>query len=733
MRGKPALPGRSRGASPGGRRPGPGYVRSIATRVARDRPLVLILLISLGIRMWGFGDRLPDPTLGINVFDDTVVEENDRTTMGRAWDMWKGDATKLDLNPHTGGWPALSFYLTLAGQMAYKTYFVASHSGAAAAEFVRHIQVENKQVFLLLRLLGILLGVATVGLTYVLGARLLGRPTGLAAALILACNPLHIQTSQHISDPNLLALLFVLLAVVAICRVAEGGTVRDSAVAGLAIGLAGACKYVPLILTVPLMLAHLPVKRKKVTFRSITLLFGDRRLWVSLAAVLLAMFIASPFTFLDWRTTLRDLIVQRRSLFSEWVGQTEFPISLPTYLGISLPSALGWPGYLLSLTGMLLIWRSGRAGRLTVLTGVSILLANGMLKVAQERYVLPALPIMVIGAGASVIWAGVWAGARLRRNPAPGEPTRGSGIGRMLVSATILGLVLIAPLPRYVQVRAALAMPDSRHVSRRWINEHIPPGSPTAVEVYGPVFNTSGERERAVVVWPFFATQASLVSMAYHPAFLDGLSNVVLSSEVSRRFERAASTYPIETAYYRWLRAHAPIIWTSDPKAASGPRIEIRALPIRISSQAERDSIWKHTGISGTLRSRLVAWCLNMANVFLSIEDHGRAEEWAKRGIEIAEPFEEKKLLTLLATSQLRREDVRGVLQTADRALQKYPDVAVLHLYRAMALEAIGMAKEAASEYNASLLLDPGQREAPRIRERIRQLNGGSRGSSDHG
>ena len=695
-----------------------GSIRSLATQLAGDRPLVLILLISLGIRLWGFGDRLPDPRLGVNFSDDTVVEENDRTTMGRAWDMWKGGTTRLDLNPHTGGWPALSFYVTLAGQMAYKGAYMASHPGATAAEFARHIQLENKQVFLLLRLLGILIGVATVGLTYALGARLLGRPAGLAAALILACNPLHIQTSQHISDPNLLALFFLLLAALAICRVADGGSVRDSALAGLAIGFAGACKYVPLILAVPLVPAHLRARRNKGMSENFASLFRDRRLWMSLAAVLLAMFIASPFTFLDWRTTLRDLVVQRRSLFSDWVGQTEFPISLPTYLGVSLASALGWPAYLLGLAGMALVWRSGRAGRLVVLIGLSILLGNGILRVAQERYVLPALPIFALGAGASVMWAG----ARLRRSSAAREASRGADVARIAVSAMILAPVLIAPLPRYFQLRAALAMPDSRHVSRRWINEHIPPGTPTAVEVYGPIFNTGGEPERAVVVWPFFATQAKLVSTAYHPEFLDGLRYVVLSSEVSRRFEAAAIAYPAETAYYGWLRVHAPLVWASDPRTVSGPRVEIRALPGQISTQAERDSIWDRAVPSGTLRNRLVAWCLNMANVFLSIEDHGRAEEWANRGLEIAEPLEEQKLFTLIATSQLRREDVRGVLETTGRALQRYPGVAVLHLYRGMALEAIGMPKEAISEYDASLQLDPGQKVAPRIRDRIRRL-----------
>ena len=44
---------------------------------------------------------------------------------------------------------------------------------------------------------------------------------GALAACFVALNPLHIMTSQHIADPNLLALLFVLLAALAMVRIVE--------------------------------------------------------------------------------------------------------------------------------------------------------------------------------------------------------------------------------------------------------------------------------------------------------------------------------------------------------------------------------------------------------------------------------------------------------------------------------------------------------------------------------
>ncbi len=297
-----------------------------------DRALLLILIASALLRLWGIGDRLPDASLGINVIDDTAIEETDRTTIMRAWGMWRGGLRDFDLNPHTGGWPALSFYVTLGVQLVYKSWYGFVHSGATTAEFAEHVQRDSAALFVLARLLNAAIGVLSVLLTWRLALPLAGRAAAILAALFLAANPLHILTSQHISDPNLLALVFVALAAGAMARVAEGGGPRDSAWAGVWIGLAAACKYVPLVLLLPLALAHLRGGRWK-------------GLGIAVGVAFAAMFAATPFTFLDWKTTSEAFSVQRKSLFSDWVGQSAFPISLPTYLVASLPKSLGWPIY----------------------------------------------------------------------------------------------------------------------------------------------------------------------------------------------------------------------------------------------------------------------------------------------------------------------------------------------------------------------------------------------------
>ena len=668
---------RARPASPAAKQPPRKPRRTFRDALATmDKALLAILVLSTLLRLWGIGDRLPDSTLGINILDDTAIEETDRTTILRSWQMWQGGIKDWDLNPHTGGWPAMSFYLTLGIQLGYKAWMGFAHPGTETAAFAQGIMRNPAPLFLAARVLNALIGVASVALTWRLALPLAGRAAAILAALFLAANPLHILTSQHVSDPNLLALVFVALAVMAIVKVAEGGGPRDSVWAGVWIGLAAACKYVPLVLVLPLAWAHVPGRRWK-------------DLGVAVALVLAAMFIASPFTFLDWKTTAIAFGVQKRSLFSDWVGQSAFPISLPTYLIASLPKALGWPVYALSLAGFVALWRAGRGGRAVAIAAAVIVVANGLLRAAQERYMLVAYPMMMTAAGAGAWWVARAVMARAR------EAFQGRAA---MAAAGLLAVVgVAAPAPDRWIVRDALRRPDSRHEARRWIVANVAQSRRLAVELYGPVFR---ETERNVVIWPFFATQAPLVAPAYYPAFLDGLEMIALSGEISRRFEADSLKYPNEAAYYRWLRAHGDVVWRSngDGRRLSGPYIEVRSLPTGISTRAVRDSLFARLQPTPSGTYRLALWCHDMAVVFSRAGDVERAEEWARRGLSINAVNMNARLDATLAQALLTEGRFAEAEAAARAGLSAGSDAWSLHLYRGMALEQLGRLDEALAE-----------------------------------
>ena len=728
-----------KGARPRGARPRKSWARGFR----RDWLLLGLLGLSLAIRLWGVNQRLPDPSLGVEVVDDSAIEETDRTTMGRAWAMWEGGTKPLDLNPHTGGWPSLSFYLSLWIQYFYRVYFFLAHPGATAADFAGGISSQAVLLFLVARIVGALIGVATVYLTYRLGSRYLGRPVGLIAGLLVGTNTLHILTSQHISDPNLLALFFVLLATESMIRIRQRGRISDSIRAGVMIGLAGACKYVPLVLAFPFALAHrrdAGAALDAPTARSRIPLLRNRAFWYGLLAIPAAVFIASPFLFLDWRRTLIDILNQRDALFSDWVGQTVFPISLPTYLGVSLPHAMGWPAYLLGLAGLVQMWRSGPTARVLVLNPIMIVLANGMLKSPQERYVLVALPYLHLGAAFAIVRGVEWAEGRIASlgHVAPGRPapTR--------IGAGILAAAAIAwPLPELLVTRHSLSLPDSRHLSRRWIGQNLDPTKPMAVELYGPVFY---DKERPTVTWPFFATQSQLVRPAYHPELLDGLDYYVASGELSRRFGAEAEQYPVENAYYGWLQEHASVVWESDPKTTSGPRITIRRLPRTVSTRAQRDSIFAVAMPKPTRVERLDLWCVDCSRLFARGGDFDRAEEWARRGLKVGVKAREPQLRCALAIALWSRGQLDSAEAEARLAVQGGPQSGPFHMYHGAILADMKRFEPALEEFRKafqlsgrdpqlrlsigeslgrlreSIQLDPNQQRADLVRQQIAQL-----------
>lgn len=650
--------------------------RRAKRRFTLDRWLLVVVCVAALLRLWGVHDRLPDPAIGINVLDDTAIEETDRTTMGRAWTLWKGGVQPLDLNPHTGGWPALSFYVTLGIQWLYRIGYAIGHPGVDADRFAAWVINQNaaRDLFLLARIIGALIGILTVALTYRLGKVVAGRLVGFGAAMLLAVNLPHILVSQHVSDPNLLALLFVLLACFPMVRIARGqGVTRDSILAGAMIGLAGACKYVPLVVGLPFLFAHPRGLR-------------NRALRIGVLAAAIALFLATPFTFLDWKQTLRDLTAQRNSLFSSWVGQSEFPISLPTYLITTLPHAMGWPAYLLSIAGCVLMWQRGRAERVLVGMAAVLVVVNGLLKAAQERYVVVAMPILCVAAAVAferaIAWWRARAGARL------------PSLSRAVPWA-VAALALAWSLPELVQIRSTLSQPDTRHAARRWILQNVPADAPMVNELYGAVFSPG---ERAFIIWPFFATQVPLVRPAFHPEFLDGYRYIAQSYGISARFEADSANYPVEVAFYRWLRRHAPLLWSTTQTKASGPRIDVRLIPYPLSTRATRDSLFQALMPVPNHTTRLALWCLDMSNLFGRMGELDRAEEWARRGLQVDARNMNGQLQIAHALSLLRlNRPVEGE-RAARTAVTLLPNSFMAHFYYGLALRDVGRPEDGLAE-----------------------------------
>ncbi|HYQ88862.1 MAG TPA: glycosyltransferase family 39 protein [Candidatus Binatia bacterium] len=676
--------------------------------------LIGLMTLALALRIWGVADRLPDPTLGLNpIIGDTSVDEGDRRAMLYAWEMWEGGTRPLDLNPRTGDWPGLPFYVTLGLQFLYRTYDSVAHGSTTAQEFARHVASDPSPMFLFARLFNVLIGVLTIFLTYLLGSRLGGRQVGLMAAAFLTLNPFHILISQRVADPNLLALVFVLLASLQLVGGREEHRVRASPIAGAMIGLAGACKYVPLALTVLLALACVDRTKGAVRVRWGPLATG-------LLASLLAFALASPFTILDWSAKARDLHLQQGRLLGEWVGLSESSVSLPTYLVRTLPHMLGWPVYLLSVAGSLLLLARPRSrGWIVALTPAVLLLPTGLLALAQERFMAPVVGSLMVAAAFAVVQAASWLTRRFQ--------TSSAAASRAVTAATLMLPLAVSfawAAPEYLRTRQALRRPDTRHLAHLWIETSIPRSEPIALDLYGPEFNAE-EEGRLSLVWPFLATQAEYVRGAYHAEWLDGLHDYVTSEEIGGRFEASADRYPAEAAFHRWIRSHGRLTWSTDSVIASGPKIEVWALPERISDPERRGRLWDEVRRQPMYELRIAHWCRDMAMVFLREDQYPRAVEWAERGLTVRDRSFRRDLFETLSLAQVRLGRSSEAVTAAREGLTAFPESPLLHLDCGMALEALSRKEEAITEYRAALRQSPTPGAAQLIRALLARLEGG--------
>jgi hypothetical protein len=283
---------------------------------------------------------------------------------------------------------------------------------------------------------------------------------------------------------------------------------------------------------------------------------------------------------------------------------------------------LGIPLYATAIAGLVLLWKRGAQGHVVILSAVTLILANGLLSVAQPRYILPAVPFLLVGSTATLAcW---WSMAR-----------RQLGARAWLVFAGLAIWILVPGAVELALTRRALAAPDSRHEARKWLNAHVPPEVPMVVELYGPVVN-SGHMERLAIVWPFFSVRPERVSAAYRVEYLDGFRVYVASSSVADRYRATPDKYRSEVAYYEWLRTHANVLWSSDTTRASGPLIQVLGLPVPIGSREVRRELWGKQMGSPMDSTRMGTWCRQAAMLFALAGDSTRAVEWAGRGASLS-------------------------------------------------------------------------------------------------
>lgn len=404
-----------------------------------------ILLLALALRLDGVAFGLP----AINDPDELMFQ------MG-AVRLLSGPT----LNPGWFGHPATTtIYLLAVNALVVFAAGWAAGWWAGPKAFVAAVYSNPTWLMLPGRLAMVAFGVLCVWLTYRLGRELFGRRVGVAAALLMAVNPLHVAYSQVIRS-DIMATSFMLLCLLAVLHHHRGGTRRDLCLASLWLALAIITKW-PYALTV-LALAGIAFLRVRDGVER----FGPalRRLVLFGLLTLGLVVLLSPYIVLDYPVLLRNLQGEAQPYHLGATGGT-MAENLLWYARGPLFTSFGPAGCLILLGGCVLMRRQREALALLLPVAAGFILVTITQALVWERWMLSLVPLFAI----------VAALAAVRLIDAVPRPAR-TAAGALLAAA------VLTPLIYRSTAHAEERTHDTRQAAAIWVKSHVPAGKTILVE-----------------------------------------------------------------------------------------------------------------------------------------------------------------------------------------------------------------------------------------------------------
>ena len=418
--------------------------------------LVVILGVAVALRVWALDLGLPN----------TAARPDEREMLRHTAAFPRGD-----LNPRWFIYPNFFLYavwLWDEAVLALRRLWIDTPPYAVM------LQTGLPRLLLYGRAFSALVGSATVLLVFAIGRRLDGAALGLVAAALLAVDWLHVRDSHTLKTEPLLAA-GVTWSLWRLGRWVETPTPRRAALAGVAIGLATACKYPGIFLLGPAWVASAHASPRA----------GWRR-WlptgqlVLIAIVSLATFVAvCPYTVLDVGRTLDTATLLGVAVY---VNRPEDAVAPGTgvlgtviawlrsralgyHVSVSLRQGCGL-AFALATPVALAAGLRGRRPFFVLATVFAVLwfVIAGMSPVQLARYFTPLVPTLCLCVGALVVGLG-------RRVPAQIRP---------IVLATLTALLCAEPLARSVAANRVGAETDTRVLATDWMAKNLPRGAVVA-------------------------------------------------------------------------------------------------------------------------------------------------------------------------------------------------------------------------------------------------------------
>ncbi len=408
--------------------------------------LWLIVLLALGLRLWGIAFGLPH----------NLCRPDEEQIVSIAIKFFRGD-----LNPHIFYYPTLYMYV-LAVLYGIHMGFQMLFFGATRDDLLLRLATDPTHYHVIIRCLSAVCGALTVPAIYLIAERLRGRATALAAAGLMAVSYLHVRDS-HFGATDIAMVCLLCWALLYALKGREEGGARHLTTSAVLCGLAASTKYNAFLLLLPVTVDCVVRAWRAPGGRSdwlrSTLL--NRAAWTYGAIVVVVFILGTPFSVLDRSSFLRDVIWQREHL-AHGHG-ADLGLGFLHHIRYTLPYGVGWPVLILAAIGVVAeIRRDLRRAALVFIFPLLYYFILGSGKTVFLRYMDPMPPFLVLGAA-----LGIAALAGLR-------PAR---IPPALATAALALLVGLPSLDSDVRMDRLLARTDNRLVAARWVEENIPAGS----------------------------------------------------------------------------------------------------------------------------------------------------------------------------------------------------------------------------------------------------------------
>jgi hypothetical protein len=436
---------RSSPAWPRRRRTRGGDARTSARTTERNLQriaLALLLLATLGLRLWGIKQGLPY----------SYNSDEARHYVPRAIAYFSHDYNpNYFLNP-----PGYSYLLNIVFELWFGSADAVSRAYAA----------HPTDVFVLARVVVAVLGTISVWLTYLTGVRMFNRNVGLVAAAIFGLAFLPIFYS-HLALNDAPTLAPVALSLYGTAGVLRNGARRDYVLAGIGCGVAAATKYTGAITFVCLLAACLC---DGLSGRTVAQSLW--RLGLCVAAAAIAFVIANPYSLLDFSAFHQGVSTQQglaagsdpEKLGTTASSGTAFYVWTYTW-------GLGWVPSLAAVGGAiaLLVRRRLAPALVLIPAPIAFIIYMGDQQRFFGRWLMPTFPIVALLGAYGAVSLGRWLIAE-RKVPVA-----------VVIALTAI-LLLAQSVSTVLHSDRVLSRPDTRNLTRAWMVKHIPEGSKIVVE-----------------------------------------------------------------------------------------------------------------------------------------------------------------------------------------------------------------------------------------------------------